>query len=116
MTAPASPQPCRRCRKPVVWARTERNKWIALDPDPDPNGNQAAWQDSDGIWKTRQISPNAGPNDQPWTWEKPYMPHVPTTTCKPEEAAVVPIKPPPNVIPISAARSIRGRKKSSTRK
>lgn len=104
MTAPTSPQPCRRCRKPVVWARTERNKWIALDPKPDPNGNQAAWQDSDGIWKTRQISPNAGANDKPWDFEKPYMPHV--ATCKPE-AAVVPIKPPPNVIPISAARSIR---------
>lgn len=107
MRAPSSPQPCRRCRKPVLWARTERNRWIALDPDPDPKGNQAAWQDSDGIWKTRQISPNAGPNDKPWTFEKPYMPHV--AACKPEPAAV-PAKPPPNVIPISAARSLRSGK------
>ncbi len=106
MTAPTTPQPCRRCRKPIVWARTERNKWIALDPDPDPKGNQAAWQDSDGIWKTRQIGPNTGPDDKPWDFEKPYMPHV--ASCNPQEAEAVPIKAlPQNVVPISAARSRR---------
>jgi hypothetical protein len=39
------------------------------------------------------------------------MPHVPGTTCKPEEAAVVPLRPlPQNVTPISAARSLRSGK------
>ena len=97
--------PCLRCQRTVLWAKTERGKWIALDPKPDPKGNQAAWEDSDGTWKTRQLSAKSDP---PWGWEKVYMPHVPTTTCKPQEAAVVPIKPlPANVTPITAARSAR---------
>jgi hypothetical protein len=94
--------PCLRCQKTVLWAKTERGKWMALDPEPDPKGNQAAWKDSDGTWKTRQI----GKDNPPWGFEKVHMPHV--ATCKPE-AAVVPIKPtlPKNVIPIGAARSRR---------
>jgi hypothetical protein len=95
----SKPVPCRRCQKPVLPARTERGKWIALDPKPDPKGNQAAWQDSDGTWKTRQLSPGSDP---PWNWERVHMPHV--ATCKPE--AVVPLKPalPPNVTPVPHLR------------
>jgi hypothetical protein len=112
VTPPKGPQPCRRCQRPVLWARTGRGKWLPLDPKPDPKGNQAAWQDSDGTWKTRQIGPNAGPDDKPYDFERLYMPHVAGTTCKPQEAAVVPIKPlPQNVTPISAARSLRGGKR-----
>jgi hypothetical protein len=116
VTPPTTPRPCRRCLKPVQWARTERGKWLPLDPEPDPKGNQAAWQDADGVWKTRQVGPGAGPNDKPWDFERIYMPHVSTTTCKPEEAVVAPIKPlPENVVPISAARSIRGGKREPRR-
>ena len=98
-----------------MWARTERNRWIALDPDPDPKGNQAAWQDSDGIWKTRQIGPKTGPDDKPWDFEKPHMPHV--ATCRPQEAEVAPIKAlPQNVTPISAARSLRDGKNSNRKR
>lgn len=105
------PRNCRRCQKPIVWARTEHGKWLALDPKPNPDGNQAAWQDSDQTWRTRQIGPNAGPDDKPYDFEKRYMPHLPGTTCKPEEAAVVPLRPlPQNVTPISAARSLRSGK------
>ena len=101
MTAPTSPQPCRRCRKPILWARTEAtSSWLPLDPEPDESGNQAVFQDTHGAWQTRQLSAD----DKPYSFEKRHMPHV--ATCRPE-AAVVPIKPPPNVIPISAARSIR---------
>jgi hypothetical protein len=93
---------CRRCLKPVLPARTERGRRIALDPGPDPKGNQAAWEDSDGTWKTRQLS--AG-SDPPWNWERVYMPHV--ATCKPQ-AAPAPRSPlPKNVIPITAAPSRR---------
>ncbi len=95
--------PCLRCQAAVLWAKTERGKWLPLDPEPDPKGNQAAWQDSDGTWKTRQLSPKSDP---PWGWESVYMPHVPSTTCKPQPA-VVPARP-ANVTPITAARSIRG--------
>lgn len=97
------PPPCGKCQRQVLWAKTERGKWIPLDPAPDPKGNQAAWQDSDGTWKTRQVGPASDP---PWDWEKPFMPHA--ATCKPE-AAVVPARPrPANVTPITAARSLRG--------
>jgi hypothetical protein len=97
----------------VIAARTEaRNRWIALDPEPDEGGNQAAWQDGDGTWRTRQL----GREDAPWDFEKRFMPHLPATTCKPLEAAVVPLNPPPpNVIPISAARSIRSGKRTPRR-
>jgi hypothetical protein len=77
VTAPkptAKPQPnrtCRACKRPVIGARTEaRSKWIALDPEPDPKGNQAAFQDSDGTWKTRQL----GKGERPWDWETVLMP------------------------------------------
>jgi hypothetical protein len=95
--------PCRRCRQPVLPARTERGRRIALDPEPDPGGNQAAFQDSDGTWKTRQFGPGSDP---PWDWETVYMPHV--ATCSPTAAPVVPVASlPKNVTPITAARSVR---------
>ena len=95
----------------MIAARTEaRNRWIALDPEPDAAGNQAAWQDGDGTWRTRQL----GKEDKPWDFEKRFMPHV--ATCKPEEAAVAPIKPrPQNVVLISDARSIRDGKRTPRR-
>jgi hypothetical protein len=97
--------PCLRCRRTVLWAKTERGKWLPLDPEPDPKGNQAAWQDSDGTRKTRQLSPKSDP---PWGWERVYMPHLLTTTCKPQ-AAAVPARPlPANIVPITAAPSRRG--------
>jgi hypothetical protein len=97
---------CRACLKRVIWARTEpRNRWFPLDPKPDPKGNQAAWQDSDGTWRTRQIAEG----DVKWDWETVYMPHVATCekrTPKPEPAPL-----PQNVTPISAARSVRSSKR-----
>lgn len=92
---------CRTCLELVIWARTERNRWLALNPKPDPAGNQATWRDSDGTWKTRQLSEAAEPL---WGFEKVFMPHV--ATC---EKRVKPVQPqlPPNVIPISRAASRR---------
>jgi hypothetical protein len=95
-----------------MWAKTERGKWIALDPAPDPKGNQAAWEDSDGTWKTRQLS---AASDPPWGWERVYMPHVATTTCKPQAAAPVKAGLPPNVTPITAARSLRDGRRTPRR-
>jgi hypothetical protein len=103
---------CRKCLRPVLWARTERSRWIALDPKPDPKGNQAAWQDADGTWRTRQVGTASAP--PPWDWERVYMPHV--ASCKPGEAAVTPLKPlPANVTPITAARSLRDGGRRGTR-
>jgi hypothetical protein len=101
---------CRTCLRPVLLVRTERNKPFLLDPKPDPKGNQAAWCDSDGTWKTRQLSPSSDPL---WDFEKVYMPHV--ATCpgrKPHEAPPLP----PNVIPITQAASRRGTPKLPPRR
>lgn len=94
---------CRACLNPVIWARTERNKWLPLDPKPNPKGNQAVWCDSDGTWKTRQITENSEPQ---WGFEVLHMPHV--ASCeKQRPKATVPPQLPQNVTPISAARSVR---------
>lgn len=99
---------CRACLKPVIWARTEpRNRWFPLDPKPDPKGNQAAWQDSDGLWRTRQVTEGGEP---PWGFETLYMPHVAACEKRKPEPAVPP-RLPPNVTPISAARSLQGGKR-----
>ena len=106
MTAPkpTANRTCRACRRPVIAARTEaRNRWIALDPVPDPAGNQAAWQDADGSWRTRQL----GKDEKPWDWERRFMPHV--AACpgrRPEPEAPPPL--PPNVIKFDPARKRAG--------
>lgn len=95
---------CRACLKTVIWARTEpRNKWFPLDPKPDPKGNQAAWKDSDGLWRTRQLTEGGEPR---WGFETVYQPHV--ATCeKRVKPAPTPAPLPPNVIPITSAASRR---------
>jgi hypothetical protein len=32
---------CRSCKKPIIWAITEKNKRIPIDPKPAANGNIA---------------------------------------------------------------------------
>ena len=84
-------------------------------PGPGPEGKPGRLAGLDGIWKTRQIGPKTGPDDKPWDFEKPYMPHV--ATCRPQEAEVAPIKAlPQNVTPISAARSLRDGKNSNRKR
>lgn len=103
MSVPAPNGRCRRCQRPVIVARTElRQRWFALDPRPDPEGNQVAWQDSDGTWRTRQLSPGA---DAPWGYERVFMPHV--ATCPAQQEPDKPRPLPPNVIPITQAASRR---------
>ena len=82
---------CQGCLNPVTWAFTKNGKRIALNPDPDPKGNQAAYRDARPAWLTRQLKDG----EEPHGYERRYMPHV--ATCK---------KPRPparlaNVIPIS---------------
>jgi hypothetical protein len=85
---------CRACLVPVIWARTERARWLALNPKPDPGGNQAAWKDSDGTWKTRQLSEASEPQ---WDFEGLFRPHV--ATCEKRKPPPEPAPLPPNVIP-----------------
>lgn len=98
---PMTARPC-ACGQKLLWARTERGKWIPLNPKPDPEGNQAAWQDSDGTWKTRQVGPASDP---PWDYERVFMPHF--ATCERRKTAggagapSTPAPPASNVIPAS---------------
>jgi hypothetical protein len=32
---------CRRCKAPILWARTEAGRAMPLDPKPEPGGNIA---------------------------------------------------------------------------
>jgi len=101
---------CRACLEPVIWARTEpRNRRFPLDPKPDPKGNQAAWRDSDGTWRTRQLAEG----DESWDWETVHVPHV--ATCEKHEPKRPPAPLPQNVTPISAARSLRSGKRTNGR-
>jgi hypothetical protein len=77
---------------------------MPLDPRPHGDGNQAAYRDGTGGWRTRQLRQG----EEPLGYERRHMPHV--ATCNPQEAAATPLRPvrlPPNVIPITAARSRR---------
>jgi hypothetical protein len=98
---------CYDCRAPVTWAVTEAGKRMPLDPQPNADGNQAAYKDGTGGWRTRQLK--AG--EEPYRHEKRYMPHFATcakrekpTTPAPGPAATV---LPENVIPISHGRELR---------
>ena len=98
------PPTCDLCRQPVVWAVTAANsRHIALDPDPDPDGNQAAYRDHTQTMRTRQL--RAG--EDPLAFERRYMPHVATCGAqRPAQAARLRA----NVIPFPRGRApVRGR-------
>jgi hypothetical protein len=96
---------CDDCHAPIRWARTVNDKWIALDPDPDPAGNQAAYRDATDTFRTRQLRKDA----EPQAYERRYMPHVATCTKRkaPQPPRLAPVATPPNVIPIGRARGLR---------
>lgn len=71
------PQFCGDCLQPIRWAVTAANtRRIALDPDPDPDGNQAAYPDEAGTLRTRQLRKG----EDPLGFERRYMPHI--ATCR----------------------------------
>lgn len=95
---------CAACRQPVIWALTERNKRMPLDPEPDPAGNQAAYRDGTGRWLARQL----GEGSEPFAYERRLMPHVATCTGPQQRRAPqAPAVLAPNVIPITSARRKR---------
>lgn len=90
------PPTCQACGGRLLWALTVNAKLMPLNPGPDPGGNQAAYRDGTGGWRTRQLK--AG--EEPLRYEKRYMPHV--ATCLKPEAAVTPLR---RVLPPNAIRS-----------
>jgi hypothetical protein len=90
---------CDLCRHPVVWALTAANgKWIALNPDLDDDGNQAAYRDHTETLRTRQLRKD----EEPLGFERRYMPHFATCQVLKQRAELA-----RKVIPISRAPSLR---------
>ena len=88
---------CPDCREPVIWALTVNRKRLALDPEPHPDGNQAAYRNHTETWLTRQLRRG----EEPLGYERRFMPHI--ATCAKREpkprAALALVGLPSNVIP-----------------
>ncbi|MFZ3595112.1 hypothetical protein [Streptomyces sp. BH104] len=101
-------RPCPRCHRPVLWTTTEAGKWLAVDPEPDKDGNAAVYRTGTGGWVSRR------PTDElpVMAWEKLHKPHV--ATCDPDQipgrGRPAPTVLPPGVADMSAyRRRTRGR-------
>lgn len=68
---------CGQCGQLVRWSTTAAGKRQALNPDPDEQGNVAAYCDGLGAWRSRVPTaelPQAG-------HERIFMPHAATCTA-----------------------------------
>lgn len=90
---------CPSCRADIIWAITAARKRQPLNREPDPAGNTAAYRDGTGTWLARALKAD----EEPFGWERRYMPHAATCTSPPQRGrppvAAVPAVLPPNVIP-----------------
>ena len=77
---------CRECRRPILWALTDLNRRMPVDPKPDPEGNQACWRDGPRVWRARSLDRKGAP--EPREWKHRFMPHF--ATC-PARQAQLPI-------------------------
>lgn len=94
---------CHACRREVLWTVTDAGKRLAVNPQPDPAGNTAAFCDGQGIYRSRR------PTDElpPAGWEKTYMPHA--ATCVGRRKPTAPTELPPGVADMAAyRRKLRG--------
>lgn len=78
---------------------------IWLDPDPDPAGNQAAYLDGTGTWRSHQLRRNEDPAGH----ERRYMPHIATCPARRQQQLPIPVLP-PGVADLAAARRARRRR------
>lgn len=73
---PNGPGTCPRCASPVIWCLTDKNKsLLAVNPDRNPDGNQAVHQDVTGRWRTRQLTKD---RPTPEAAEALHVPHIAT--------------------------------------
>lgn len=88
--APNGPGHCPRCRRPVIWTLTAENRVTrAVNPDRDPDGNQAVHQNRAGRWISRQLTRD---RPTPEGSESLHVPHVATCPVPaPRRAATPPI-------------------------
>lgn len=92
---------CRDCGRIVRRSVNHNARVVLLDPDPDPDGNQAAALDATGTWRSHQLHKG----EQPARHERRYMPHVATCPGPPQQR--LPVVLPPGVVDLSARRNRR---------
>ncbi|MFF0395111.1 hypothetical protein ACFYSJ_04875 [Streptomyces sp. NPDC005248] len=92
---------CADCHREVLWTVTESGKRLAVDPEPDSEGNAAVYRDGVGTTRSRRPS-----DEMPLMgWERLHVPHV--ATCWARRAAPAPARPdtlPPGVSDLAAYR------------
>ncbi|MFD8774546.1 hypothetical protein [Streptomyces sp. NPDC059916] len=98
---------CPQCRGPVLWTTTEAGRRLAVDTEPDTDGNAAVYRNGTGTWVSRRPT-----EELPvMAWERLHKPHV--ATCPgpaPQHDRPAPVGLPPGVADISAyRRRARGR-------
>lgn len=78
---------CADCHREVLWTVTESGKRLAVDPEPNPDGNAAVYRDGIGTTKSRR------PTDEMplMGWERLHVPHI--ATCRARRAAPAPARP-----------------------
>jgi hypothetical protein len=54
--APSGPGTCPHCRQPVLWTITTNGRQQPIDPEPDPTGRVAVYQDPPGRYRSRQLT------------------------------------------------------------
>jgi hypothetical protein len=116
---PRDARTCPACRvAPVVWAVTEAGKRQALNPEPDPDGNVAAYRDGLGAWRARTLTGD----QQPYSHEKRYMPHAAVcellrTGSRPAHRGLQPVPAvlPAGVTSLDAYRRAHPRRQGGTR-
>ncbi|MFE2046698.1 hypothetical protein ACFXAZ_38465 [Streptomyces sp. NPDC059477] len=70
---------CPDCHARILWCLTDANrKPIAVEPDPDPTGNQAIRVDTNGTYWARQLT-----NARPALEQREVLrrPHLASRTC-----------------------------------
>jgi hypothetical protein len=77
------PASCDKCRAPVLWALTAMGKRMPLNPQPDPDGNAAAYRDGTGRWRARVLHKD----EHPLGYERRYMPHFATCPARARQQA-----------------------------
>ncbi|MCX5326355.1 hypothetical protein [Streptomyces sp. NBC_00120] len=98
---------CPQCRRPVLWTTTEAGRRLAVDTEPDTDGNTAVYRNGTGTWVSRRPT-----EELPvMAWERLHKPHV--ATCPgpaPQHDRPARVALPPGVTDISAyRRRARGR-------
>ncbi|GAA5076576.1 hypothetical protein HNP84_007346 [Thermocatellispora tengchongensis] len=82
------------CRRLVLVTITDHGRRLAVEPTPDPAGNQAIHRTGTGTWRSRAL--NAADAMPVQTYEHVFMPHVAASpACRP---APPPQRPLPGLV------------------